>query len=166
MPGIISLSILAILALGFFGVIKPLKFYVRCFVYALLIAICALYGVVSSIFFTLFGVQGLSQWSTARVFYFCCRHVFGITVNIKNPKNLTVRPAVFISNHQTELDILILGAVFPKYCSVTAKKALKYYPFLGWFSKFNCFFTFFISIPFNSNLKFSFSSDIEWLCIH
>jgi lysophosphatidate acyltransferase len=32
-----------------------------------------------------------------------------------------------------ELDVLILGCIFPKYCSVTAKKSLKWMPFLGWF---------------------------------
>ena len=44
-----------------------------------------------------------------------------------------MRPAVFIGNHQTELDVLMLGCMFPKYCSVTAKKSLKNWPFLGWF---------------------------------
>lgn len=130
---ILLLSLTGTLVLAFLGVIPPLKFYARVFVYLLLIVISALYGVVSSIIFTLTGNQGLSQWSTARVFYFLCRNILGITVVIKNPENLAVRPAVFISNHQSELDILLLGAVFPKYCSVTAKKSLKYYPFLGWF---------------------------------
>jgi lysophosphatidate acyltransferase len=40
---------------------------------------------------------------------------------------------VIIGNHQTELDVLLLGSVFPKYCSVTAKKSLARVPFLGWF---------------------------------
>lgn len=48
----------------------------------------------------------------------------------------TTRPAVFVGNHQTELDVLFLGHMFPKYCSVTSKKSLQYVPFLGWFSKF------------------------------
>lgn len=39
----------------------------------------------------------------------------------------------------SELDILMLGCMFPKYTSVTAKKSLKYIPFLGWFSKSNSF---------------------------
>lgn len=43
------------------------------------------------------------------------------------------RPAVIVGNHQTELDILMLGSVFPQSCSVTAKKSLKQIPFLGWF---------------------------------
>ena len=43
------------------------------------------------------------------------------------------RPAVFILNHQTELDVLLLGWIWPKHCSVTAKKSLAKVPFLGWF---------------------------------
>ena len=34
----------------------------------------------------------------------------------------------------SELDILLLGAVFPPYCSVTAKRSLRWIPFLGEFS--------------------------------
>jgi lysophosphatidate acyltransferase len=67
------------------------------------------------------------------VFYFLAGHILGIKVVIKNPEALTTRPAVFVANHQSELDILMLGATFPQYCSVTGKKILKYYPFLGWF---------------------------------
>lgn len=59
----------------------------------------------------------------------------GITFTIEDPNDWlnTTRPAVFIGNHQTELDVLMLGCIFPKYCSVTAKKSLKSMPFLGWF---------------------------------
>lgn len=90
-------------------------------------------GASASILLTLIGKQGLSQWTTARVFYTLCKYVLGIEVVIKNPEYLKTRPAVLVANHQSELDILILGATFPQYCSVTAKKSLKYYPFLGWF---------------------------------
>ncbi|ANB14153.1 1-acylglycerol-3-phosphate O-acyltransferase SLC1 [Sugiyamaella lignohabitans] len=128
-----SRGVAAALVLGFFGVIKPLQFYSRVLVYLLLIAGCGIYGALASIVLTLAGKQGLSQWTTARVFYTLARYILGIKVVISNPEALKTRPAVFVSNHQSELDILILGATFPQYCSVTAKKALKYYPFLGWF---------------------------------
>lgn len=63
------------------------------------------------------------------------RFTTGVTFTIEDPNNWlnTTRPAVFIGNHQTELDVLMLGYIFPKYCSVTAKKSLKSIPFLGWF---------------------------------
>ncbi|MCJ1449368.1 MAG: 1-acyl-sn-glycerol-3-phosphate acyltransferase beta [Stictis urceolatum] len=48
-------------------------------------------------------------------------------------EHLLTRPAVFVGNHQTALDVLLLGTIFPKYCSVTAKSSLKRVPFLGWF---------------------------------
>jgi lysophosphatidate acyltransferase len=32
------------------------------------------------------------------------------------------------------MDVLMLGCTFPQYTSVTAKKSLKWVPFLGWFS--------------------------------
>jgi lysophosphatidate acyltransferase len=34
---------------------------------------------------------------------------------------------------RSELDVLMLGCMFPKYTSVTAKKSLKFVPLLGWF---------------------------------
>jgi lysophosphatidate acyltransferase len=52
---------------------------------------------------------------------------------VEGAEYLSTRPAVFLANHQTELDVLLLGTIFPPYCSVTAKKSLKRIPFLGWF---------------------------------
>lgn len=130
---IVWLSILGTLVMGFYGIIPPLHFYVRLLAYVLLIAVVAFYGFVSSITLTLLGKQGLSQWNVARVFYYLSSAIFGLEIEIRNPGPLNVRPAVFVSNHQSELDIYMLGRMFPKWTSVTGKKALKYYPFLGWF---------------------------------
>lgn len=69
---------------------------------------------------------------------------------MENEGVLDTRPAVFVSNHQSELDIVFLGRVFPKHCSVTAKRSLKYIPFLGWFSMCSLVFYFilFLHLPF------------------
>jgi lysophosphatidate acyltransferase len=97
--------------------------------------ICASYGVVVSILLRLVGYGGCSQWATARAFKYVMWLTTGVTFRIEDPNDYlgTTRPAVFIGNHQTELDVLMLGYMFPKYCSVTAKKSLKSTPFLGWF---------------------------------
>ncbi|KAJ3222924.1 1-acylglycerol-3-phosphate O-acyltransferase [Clydaea vesicula] len=42
-------------------------------------------------------------------------------------------PAVYICNHQSSIDLLAIGTVFPKKCSMLAKDELKYYPILGWY---------------------------------
>ena len=52
---------------------------------------------------------------------------------VEGKEYLDTRPCVLIGNHQSELDVLLLGTIFPKYCSVTAKKSLARVPFLGWF---------------------------------
>ncbi|KAF2139096.1 uncharacterized protein K452DRAFT_328420 [Aplosporella prunicola CBS 121167] len=95
---------------------------------------CACYGLFASIGLRLVGYGGLSQWTVARSFKWVMWATTGVTFQVvEGEKYLLERPAVFIGNHQTELDVLMLGCIFPKYCSVTAKKSLKYVPFLGWF---------------------------------
>ncbi|KAI1393748.1 acyltransferase-domain-containing protein [Hypoxylon trugodes] len=97
--------------------------------------ICAIYGALASIVLRILGREQIAQWTTARAFKYVMALTTGITFEVIDPKRHleTVRPAVFIGNHQTELDVLMLGCMFPKYCSVTAKKVLKNVPFLGWF---------------------------------
>lgn len=96
---------------------------------------CATYGVVISIVFRIIGLHGSGQWAAGRAFKYIMAATTGISFEVIDPKHHldTVRPAVFIGNHQTELDVLMLGSIFPKHCSVTAKKSLKSWPFLGWF---------------------------------
>ncbi|RKF61518.1 putative 1-acyl-sn-glycerol-3-phosphate acyltransferase [Erysiphe neolycopersici] len=96
---------------------------------------CASVGVFSSLILRLAGCQGISQWFVARCFKYTMWYTTGITFIIDDPNDYLnkTRPAVFIGNHQTELDVLMLACIFPKWCSVTAKKSLQNMPFLGWF---------------------------------
>ncbi|TWU77342.1 1-acylglycerol-3-phosphate O-acyltransferase [Metarhizium rileyi] len=118
-------------------VIPKASFVARALAAYISLLICAVFGVLASIFFTLVGKQGISQWATARAFHYIMRLTTGIVFEVEDPNNVlgTTRPAVFIGNHQTELDVLMLGAMFPKWCSVTAKSDLKHIPFLGWFMR-------------------------------
>ncbi|KAM0324378.1 hypothetical protein ACHAQA_008159 [Verticillium albo-atrum] len=102
--------------------------------YVCLIA-AAIYGALAAILLRLAGSPGSSQWATARFFKYIMLLTTGVIFEVDDPNNVlaTTRPAVFIGNHQTELDVLMLGSVFPKNCSVTAKSSLKKTPFLGWF---------------------------------
>lgn len=98
-----------------------------------LLSTCALYGVVASIVLTCIGKQHLAQWTTARSFYYIMGTFLGVDVEVINAENLEKLPAIFVSNHQSALDILMLGRTFPQGCTVTAKSSLKWMPFLGWF---------------------------------
>lgn len=94
------------------------------------------YGVFVSIFLRLTtGSAQSAQNATGRFFARVMEALTGVRFDVIDPKGYldTVRPAVFVGNHQTELDVLMLGAMFPKNCGITAKKSLKKIPFLGWF---------------------------------
>lgn len=97
--------------------------------------IAASYGVVASIILSILGLRGIAQWTTARFYKWTMYLTTGIFFDVEDPSDIlgSTRPAVFITNHQSALDITLLAAVFPKWCSQTAKASLKYYPFLGWF---------------------------------
>ncbi len=43
------------------------------------------------------------------------------------------QPYIFVSNHQSTIDIPTLFMALPGDCRFVAKKALKYVPFLGWY---------------------------------
>jgi lysophosphatidate acyltransferase len=93
------------------------------------------YGVIVGICFRLVGFHRSGQWATARCFKWAMQLSTGVKFKVEDPHNYlnTIRPAVFVGNHQTELDVLMLATIFPKYCSVAAKSSLKKVPVLGWF---------------------------------
>ncbi|KAK5170362.1 1-acylglycerol-3-phosphate O-acyltransferase [Saxophila tyrrhenica] len=112
-----------------------LEYYGRSSASFIALILCAIYGTIASACLNVFGYGGLGQWTTAKAFKYSMLWFTGVWFEIEDEKDWlnTTRPAVFVGNHQTELDVAFLGHVFPKYCSVTAKKSLKKVPFLGWF---------------------------------
>lgn len=125
---------LTVLFFGLSTVVPAFEFFGRCLISYAALVVCAFYGVIASIVLRLVGKHGLSQWTVARSFRYAMRYGTGVEfVFVEGEEYLSTRPAVIIGNHQTELDILFLGTIFPPYCSVTAKKSLAYLPFLGWF---------------------------------
>jgi lysophosphatidate acyltransferase len=65
--------------------------------------------------------------------------ITGLTIEIEDSHGYITSTAVpptasiILANHQNEIDVLLIGRLFPKYTTVTAKKILKYIPILGWF---------------------------------
>jgi len=110
-------------------------FFARLLASYICLILAASYGAVVSIIFRAFGYGRSSQWAAARFFKYIMLLTTGVSFKVEDPNNYlgTIRPAVFIGNHQTELDVLMLGAIFPKHCSVTAKSSLRNTPVLGWF---------------------------------
>ncbi len=115
---------------------RLLEYYGRALASFLALILCAIYGTIASAILNVFGYGGLGQWTTARAFKWTMLFSTGVWFEIEDEKDWrnTTRPAVFVGNHQTELDVAFLGHLFPKYCSVSAKASLKKVPVLGWFS--------------------------------
>lgn len=127
---------LAFYTLSVFSISTPKStFYARTLAAYGTLVLCALYGVLASLLLRLLGHHRLSQWATARFFKWTMRYTTDVRFEIVSGEQYlnSVRPAVLIGNHQSALDILLLGTIFPYYCSVTAKSSLKWLPFLGWF---------------------------------
>lgn len=117
--------------------INQIEYYGRSIASFLALSLCAAYATVASAILNLTGYGGLGQWTAARAFKWTMWYFTGVWFEMDDMSRDildSTRPAVFLGNHQTELDVLYLGHVFPKYCSVTAKKSLKFVPLLGWFS--------------------------------
>ncbi|KIX95760.1 uncharacterized protein Z520_08468 [Fonsecaea multimorphosa CBS 102226] len=116
---------------------KILGFIARSMAAYISLIACAAYGTISSAILRVFGLHfAYAQWTTAKAFKNLCTYTVGVKFEVlDNGYEIlnNTRPAVFILNHQTELDVLLLGWIWPKYCSVTAKKSLRNVPFLGWF---------------------------------
>lgn len=126
----LTLSLYALSAMS-----SKAAFAARCLASYIALLAAALYGVFASIVLGLLGQRQIAQWTTGRCFKYLMAAATGVTFEIIDPDHYLdkTRPAVFVGNHQTELDVLMLGCIFPKYCSVTAKSSLKKIPFLGWF---------------------------------
>ncbi|KAL9074728.1 MAG: hypothetical protein Q9161_002097 [Pseudevernia consocians] len=114
--------------------IPTASFYARLLASYGCLVLCATYGVFASLALRLIGQHRISQWTVARSFHYTMALFTGIHFEIVSGRqHLSTRPCVLIGNHQSELDVLLLGTIFPPYCSVTAKRSLRLVPFLGWF---------------------------------
>lgn len=128
---VLAAFLFALSAMG----VSHASFFARLIASYVCLVICAIYGILASLLLRPVGHQRIVQYLTARAFKLTMYLSTGIRFEIiLGREHLKAqRPCVIIGNHQSELDVLLLGAIFPPYTSVTAKSSLKWVPFLGWF---------------------------------
>lgn len=90
---------------------KGARFYSRILSCYILMLGCAAYGVCASVVLRAFGKASIAQWTTGRAFRWVACPLMGLEFRVENEEILETRPAVFVSNHQSELDIVFLGRV-------------------------------------------------------
>lgn len=81
---------------------------------------------------------GIVRWKNtknnhlfARVYCWGAKQIMGIRTELYGKENLKIRPAIFVANHQSGLDLATLGDVCPPGTVVVGKKELRYIPFFG-----------------------------------
>ncbi len=73
-------------------------------------------------------------WVTQRVWSPVLVWLPSAWVTVRGLENVDfTRPAVFVSNHQSTVDIPVLFMALPTNFRFVAKKIIRYIPFLGWF---------------------------------
>lgn len=117
--------------------------FIRRAAYRLHFVVACLVGLFSFLFLSAVGiVYVLSRRKRAReapvlfsrAFSGVMRLVLGWRVTCENLSRFDeCRPVVIVGNHQSNLDIVTYGAVYPRRCVVIAKKELARIPFFGWF---------------------------------
>jgi lysophosphatidate acyltransferase len=69
-----------------------------------------------------------TNYIVSRTFYAVCKRLMNIHVDIEGEEHLSTRPAVYMMNHQSMLDILVVGRLMPKQTSMMSKKSLQFTP--------------------------------------
>jgi len=64
----------------------------------------------------------------ARMFYIVASRLLGVEVEVEGEEHMDEKPAVLMANHQSELDILIIGRLMPKRAAIMAKQSLRWTP--------------------------------------
>ncbi|KAL9934139.1 hypothetical protein V8E36_007221 [Tilletia maclaganii] len=112
---------------------RKARFYLNVTLYSLGLGACSVWGVIVSVLLSLVPGQRLNiNKVVARSFYYLTGSLTGIRFAVEGEENFEkARPAVLVGNHQSSIDILYLGRIFPAFASIMAKKELKYSPLLG-----------------------------------
>lgn len=113
------------------------RYYLRMLAYVVGLAIGSLTGVLAGLAVPIVRPSWRKniQWLVARTFYNLVGPVIGWEFIVEGEEYLEPcyrgESHVLVGNHQSMIDILYLGRIFPKTCVVMAKKELKYTPLLG-----------------------------------
>ncbi|BGP62347.1 hypothetical protein NBRC10512_003066 [Rhodotorula toruloides] len=112
--------------------VAPIRYYLRLTTFLVGLAANAMFGAIMALPMSLVGKGKDNQWLVARSFVNTVAPLVGVKFRVEGRENLDkANPAVLVGNHQTMVDILYLGAVFPKGTSVMAKRELQWTPILG-----------------------------------
>lgn len=108
------------------------RYYAQLTIYLGTLAVVSTWGVFVAVGMTLVGRRHDVNYVVARSFYAIASRVLDIRVEVEGEEHLQTCPVVMVGNHQSMLDILYLGRMFPRKASIMAKKELQWSPLGPW----------------------------------
>ncbi|KAF9344901.1 1-acylglycerol-3-phosphate O-acyltransferase [Mortierella sp. AD094] len=114
---------------------QKLQFITKCIVVLFATIVMSVTGCFISIVCAILDKRYAINYVVSRLFSFLAAGPCGVKYRIFGQEHLENYPAIVVCNHQSSMDMMVLGKVFPKHCVVMAKKELLYFPFLGIFMK-------------------------------
>ncbi|KAJ1926254.1 1-acylglycerol-3-phosphate O-acyltransferase [Tieghemiomyces parasiticus] len=111
------------------------NFFTRQIIYIAILVVACVSGICSSFLLVPLGRRVAINYVVARSFKHLARVFLGVRTEIIGAENFPNmdQPCVYVLNHQSSLDLIALGAFMPANGVITAKRSLKFYPFLGQF---------------------------------
>ncbi|WVF69309.1 hypothetical protein IAT40_004085 [Kwoniella sp. CBS 6097] len=111
--------------------------------YTIVLLAVSFLALVIALVCTLVGQRLNTNYFVARTFYHIAGPILGWKFEVEGEEYLWKiegegeagkkgRSAVMVGNHQSFVDILYLGRIFPKHAAIMAKKSIKWIPGLGW----------------------------------
>ena len=85
------------------------RYYIRLGLFLSGIGICSVWGAICGVGMSIIGQRFNAPYMTARAFYALSRRLLGIRIVVEGEELLENRPAILISNHQSMLDLIMLG---------------------------------------------------------
>ncbi|KAE8538726.1 hypothetical protein D1P53_005089 [Cryptococcus gattii VGV] len=122
-------------------------YYLNLTLYTVLLLSISFVAVLIAVVCSLTGRRLNTNYYVARTFYHVAGPILGWKFKVEGEQYLWElsgehgggnagekgRSMVMVGNHQSFVDILYLGRIFPKHAAIMAKKSLQWIPGLGWF---------------------------------
>ncbi|AAW43127.1 hypothetical protein CNBD4030 [Cryptococcus deneoformans B-3501A] len=122
-------------------------YYLNLALYTILLISTSFLAVLIAIVCSLTGRRLNTNYFVARTFYCIAGTILGWKFQVEGEQylwelsgehgggkaNEKGRSMVMVGNHQSFVDILYLGRIFPKHAAIMAKKSIQWIPGLGWF---------------------------------
>ncbi|KAJ7183247.1 1-acyl-sn-glycerol-3-phosphate-acyltransferase [Mycena filopes] len=118
----------SVLLIILFACSTHVRYHVRIGTYFAIMSLWGFGGIPVSFAMALFGRRFEVGRVVTASFAWFVGLVLGLRVEVEGAEHLATQPAVLMLNHQSALDVWLLGRILPKRVSVMAKKSLQWSP--------------------------------------